>query len=171
MGTCLGIGEGMVVIGQVIAAGSCDRLQLVIRQTAAVMLAGCGQGIIELIVRVIHLIYSENFFQASFIELAIMGNEGKALNHRGDSLPDIWKHRSVISILLRKTMDLLAKPLIVLRFRMYQAVERIHNTAVTYDNHSHAAYAGAALVSGLEINCCEIFHDSSGFANIQTMKR
>ena len=40
MGTGLCVGEGVVVIGQIIAAGRCNRLQLVIRQTVAKMLTG-----------------------------------------------------------------------------------------------------------------------------------
>ena len=72
MGASLSIGQGVVMIGQVITTGRCHCLQLVIRQTAAVMPTRSRKCIIKLIVRVIHLIYPKNFFQASFIESAVV---------------------------------------------------------------------------------------------------
>ena len=57
MGASLSIGQGVVMIGQVITTGRCHCLQLVIRQTASVMPTRSRKRIIKLIVRVIHLIY------------------------------------------------------------------------------------------------------------------
>ena len=66
MGTGLGIGQGMMVIGQVITAGCGNRLQLMVRQTAAEMPTGCRKGIIELILRIIHPVHFENLIDAAY---------------------------------------------------------------------------------------------------------
>ena len=60
MGAGLCIGQGMMVIGQVITAGCGNRLQLMVWQTAAEMITGGRKGIMELILGIIHLIHFEN---------------------------------------------------------------------------------------------------------------
>ena len=91
MGTGFRIGQGMMVIGQVITAGCGNRLQLMVRQTAAEILTGGRKCIIELILGIIHLIHPENLFQTSFIEPAVVCHKREALNLRGYLLPDIRK--------------------------------------------------------------------------------
>ena len=91
MGTGLGIGQGMMVTGQVITPGCGNRLQLMVRQTAAEMVTGGRKGIMELIFRIIHPIHLEFRFQASFIEPAVVCHKREALNHRGYLLPDTKK--------------------------------------------------------------------------------
>ena len=88
MGTGFRIGQGMMVIGQVITAGYGNRLQLMVRQTAAEMVTGGRKCIIELILGIIHPVHFENLFQTSFIEPAVMRHKRKALNPRGYLLPD-----------------------------------------------------------------------------------
>ena len=66
MGTGFGIGQGMMVIGKVITAGCGNRLQLMVRQTAAEMLTGCRKGNIELILRIIHPVHFENLIDAAY---------------------------------------------------------------------------------------------------------
>ena len=80
MGTGLGIGQGMMVIGQVITAGCGNRLQLMVRQTAAEMLTGGRKCIIELILGIIHPVHFENLFQTSFIEPAVVSHKRKSFN-------------------------------------------------------------------------------------------
>ena len=91
MSTGFRIGQGMMVIGQVITAGCGNRLQLMVRQTAAEILTGGRKCIIELILGIIHLIHPENLFQTSFIEPAVVCHKREALNLRGYLLPDIRK--------------------------------------------------------------------------------
>ena len=91
MSTSLGIGQGMMVIGQVITAGCGNRLQLMVRQTAAEMVTGGRKCIMELILGIIHLIHSENLFQTSFIEPAVVSHKRKALNLCGYLFPDTQK--------------------------------------------------------------------------------
>lgn len=75
MGTGFRVSQGMVVGGQVIAAGGRHGLQLAVRQSASVMLTGSCEGVVKLIVRIVHLIYPEHLFQASLVEGAIVGNK------------------------------------------------------------------------------------------------
>lgn len=113
MGAGLCIGQGMVVIGQVITAGCGNRLQLMVGQTAAEMITGGRKGIMELILGIIHLIHPENLSQTSFIEPAVVCHKRKTLNLRSYLLPDIRKNRSIFSIFFGQSVDLLAEPLIV----------------------------------------------------------
>ena len=102
---------------------------------------GSCEGVVKLIVRIVHLIYPEHLFQASFVEGAIVGHKRQPINHRGYLLPHIRKHRSVFRVLFRQPVNLPTEPLIVFRFRMDQAVERIHNPAIPDDYHSNTAHA------------------------------
>ncbi len=80
MSAGIGIGQGMMVTSQVITAGCGNRLQLMVRQTAAEMLSGGRKCIIELILGIIHPVHFENLFQTSFIEPAVMRHKRNALN-------------------------------------------------------------------------------------------
>ena len=91
MGTGFRIGQGMMVIGQVITAGCGNRLQLMVRQTASEMVTGGRKCIIELILGIIHPVHFENLFQASFIEPAVVSHKRKSLNLRGYLFPDAQK--------------------------------------------------------------------------------
>ena len=95
MGAVFRIGQGMMVIGQVITAGCGNRLQLMVRQTASEMVTGGRKCIMELILGIIHLIHPENRSQTSFIEPAVMRHKRKSINLRGYLLPDTQKkHRN-----------------------------------------------------------------------------
>ena len=109
------------------------------------------QRIEKHIIRVVHLIHPEHLFQAAFIETAVMRNERKPFNHRGDLLPHMWEYRGAFRIFLGESVNLLAEPLIVLRFGVNQAVVRIHYLAITDDDHSNAADAGTTLIGALEV--------------------
>ena len=91
MGTGIGIGQGMMVIGQVITAGCDNRLQLMVRQTAAEMVTGGRKCIMELILGIIHPVHFENLFQTFFIEPAVVSHKRKSLNPRDYLLPDTQK--------------------------------------------------------------------------------
>ena len=149
----------MMVIGQVIAAHRRHSLELVVRQTAAEVPPGGRKSVIELIIRIIHLIHLEYLLQAAFIERAVMRPKRKALYHRRYLLPHVRKHWSIIRIFLGEPVHPLTEPLLVFRLRVNQAIESIHNPTPTNDYHSNAAHAGAAFVGGLEINCRKVFHN------------
>lgn len=151
MRTGLRVGQGVVVIDEVIAAGRSYGMQLVVGQAVTEMTAGCCQCIKKHIIRVVHLIHPEHLFQAAFIETAVMRHKRKALNHRGDFLPYVWERRGAFRIFLGEAVDLLTEPLIVLRLGVNQAVVRIHYLAITDDDHSNAADAGTTLIGCLEV--------------------
>ena len=50
-------------------------MELMIGQRMAELSAGCCKGIVEAIVRIVHLIDLEHRFQASFIEAGIVSNK------------------------------------------------------------------------------------------------
>ena len=148
-----------MVVHEVISAGCGDGLELMVRKPAAEMLSGSRQGVVELIVGVVHLIYLEGSLETSFIETGIVRNEGEALDERFNLLPDVREYRCIFGVLRPKSVYLLAEPLVVLRFGMDETVERVHNLSVTHDHHSDGAYAGGLLVRRLEINSCKISHN------------
>ena len=74
MGTRFGIGEGVVVMLQMVTAGLCDGMQLVVGQIMAEVPARGDAGATELIIRIIHLIQLKNRFQAAFVKHAVMSH-------------------------------------------------------------------------------------------------
>ena len=58
----LGIRKSVMMVHEVIAAGSGDGLELVVREPASEVLTGHSKGVVELIVGVVHLIYPEHRF-------------------------------------------------------------------------------------------------------------
>ena len=153
------VSKGVMVVHEVISAGCGDGLELMVRKLAAEMLPGSRQGVVELVVWVVHLIYLEDSLETSFIETGVVRNEGEALDERFNLLPDIGEHRSVIRILRSKTVYLPAEPLVVLRFGMDETVERVHNLPVTHYHHPDGTYTGGLLVCRLEVYRCKISHN------------
>ena len=66
----------MVMVFEIVAASRSNGLQLVIRQRMTELPTGSSQGIVEAIVRIVHLIDLEHCFQAAFIEVGIVGYKG-----------------------------------------------------------------------------------------------
>ena len=148
-----------MVVHEVISAGCGDGLELMVRKPAAEVTSGSREGVVELVVGIVHLIDTEHGLEASFVETGVVRNEGEALDERFNLLPDVWEYRCIFSILRSKTVYLPAEPLVVLRFGMDETVERVHNLPVTHYHHSDGAYAGGLLVRRLEIDSCKISHN------------
>ena len=68
------IRKGVMVVHEVISAGCCDGLQLMVRKLAAEMLSGSRQGVVELIIGIVHLIDTEHGLETSFIETGVVRN-------------------------------------------------------------------------------------------------
>jgi len=64
-----------MMILELITAGSCNCLKLVIGQRMSELSASGCKGIIKTVVWIIHLIDLEYGFQTSFIEVGIVGHE------------------------------------------------------------------------------------------------
>ena len=75
MGTGLGVGQGVVVVPQVIAAGGGDGLKLMIGQPVAKMSARRSASVEEHIVRIVHLLDLMDGFEAAFVERAVVCHE------------------------------------------------------------------------------------------------
>ena len=153
------VSKGVMVVNEVISAGCGDGLELMVRKLAAEMLPGSRQGVVELVVWVVHLIYLEDSLETSFIETGVVRNEGEALDERFNLLPDVREYRCIFGVLRPKSVYLLAEPLVVLGLRVDETVEGIHNLPVTHYHHSDGAYTGGLLVCRLEVYRCKISHN------------
>jgi len=94
------------------------------------------------------------------VKAGIMRHQRQPLDERHHPLPHKRKHRCILRILGRKAVHPLAEPLVILRLRVDQAVERVHDLAVTDDYHPHAAHAAGALIRSLEIYRGEVSHNA-----------
>ena len=69
-----------MVVHEVISAGRGDGLQLMVRKPTAEVAAGSREGVVELIVRIVHLINSMHRLQAAFVETGVVCNKGESLD-------------------------------------------------------------------------------------------
>lgn len=61
-------------------------------------------------------------------------------------------------------MNLLAKPGVVVRIRMDEAVERVHHFPIAHDDDAHGADAAGAAVGGFEIDTNEVgYHNQQKY--------
>ena len=63
----LGIGESMMMPGEVVAASGCNGLQLMVGEAVAEAQAGCLQSVMEDIVQIAHPAHPEDLFEAAVI--------------------------------------------------------------------------------------------------------
>jgi len=75
MRTSLRIGQGMVVIREVISTGGSDGLELVVREFLPKMSSRCRQRVVKFIVRIVHLIDAEHLLEAAFIKRTVVGDQ------------------------------------------------------------------------------------------------
>ena len=94
-----------------------------------------------------------------------MGHERQALNPGRNLLPNIRKNRCVVRVTRPQPVDLPAEPAVVLRLRMNQAVECVHNPSAPHDDNPYTADTAEILVGRLEIDRREIIHKLAGMAN------
>ena len=169
----LGVGQGVMMVRQVETAGCGHGLQLMVGQAAAESPPGCGKGVIEAIIRIIHLIHLEDRFQATLVETAVMSHQRQTLQERSNLLPHIREDRSPVGILRPEPVHPPAEPLVVFRLRMYETVVGIYDLPSADDDDPHAAYAGGLLVRRFEIYGCKICHRVCRmvpYANIRKLK-
>ena len=74
------IRKGVMVVHEVISAGCGDGLQLMVGEPAAEMLPGSCEGVVELVVGIVHLIDPEDSLEAPFIEAGIVRNQRESLD-------------------------------------------------------------------------------------------
>ena len=75
--------------------------------------AGGREGVVELVVGIVHLIYLEDSLEAALVETGVVRNQRESLDERLYLLPDIWEYRCIFSILRPKAVYPPAEPLVV----------------------------------------------------------
>ena len=146
------------VLQQVIAACGGDGLQLMVGQTLAESLSGCAAGAAERVVGVVHAVNTEHGLEASFVEGAVVGYEGKSLDKRLYVGPYIGKHPRSVSIFICESVYACIEAAVIIGFGAYQAVIPVCNLAVAYNDYAYAAHARRILIGCLEVNCRKVFH-------------
>ena len=68
------IRKGVMVVHEVISAGCGDGLELMVRKLAAEMTSGSRQGVVELVVGIVHLIDTEHGLEAPLVETGVVRN-------------------------------------------------------------------------------------------------
>ena len=63
-----------MVVHEVISAGCGDGLELMVRKPAAEVTSGSREGVVELIVGIVHLIYPEGSLETPFVETGVVRN-------------------------------------------------------------------------------------------------
>ena len=71
----LGIRKGVMVVHEVISAGCRDGLELMVGEPAAEVTSGSREGVVELIVGIVHLIDTEHGLETSFVETGVMSHQ------------------------------------------------------------------------------------------------
>ncbi len=166
-----GVSEGVVVIQEGVAAGGGDGVELVVGKAAAEVAARSGQGVKEMIARIMETVGAEDGFEAAFIEAGVVGYKGdigrETIRFKGGQdavfhlVPNVREKRSVFGVIGAQAVDLLAKPGIVVRIGMNQAIERVHHFPIAHDDDAHGADAAGAAVGGFEIDANEVgYHNS-----------
>lgn len=130
-----------MVAGKVVATGAGDSLELMIRKHPSKVSSGCSQGVEEFVVRIIHTVNAVDGLKAALVKTGIVRHQGQALDERGNLLPDAREHRRVHGVIGTKAMHAHAEPLVVLRLRVDQAVEPVHDLPVAHNHYTHAAHA------------------------------
>ena len=158
-GTSFGIGQGVVVVELMVAAGLGHGVQLMVGQHLSEVFARSAAGAIELIVRVIHLIAAHYGLQATFVERAVVGYERQALNQWLYLVPNIRENGRVLGVGLGDAMYERVPIKVIVRLRLDKGIKRVHELAFFHNHHTHAAHAGALVVGGLEVDGGEVVHD------------
>ena len=109
-------------------------------------LTRCNACAQEFIIRIVHLIATEDSFQARFIEGFVMCHKGKAINQRLYLFPHLRKYRCIFSVLTSQAMHLAAPIIIIVGLRLDQRIKSIYNLAITHYHYANGANTGSLIV-------------------------
>ena len=90
-----------MVIHEIVAAGCCDGLELMVGKPIAKVTTGSCEGVVKLIVGVVHLIYPEHCLEAPPRRVGSCAHQWKFLDERFYLLPHIREHRSAVGVCRR----------------------------------------------------------------------
>ena len=126
-----------MVVEEGIAADGSDGVELMVGKAAAEVAAGGGEGVEEAVSGIAESVGIEYGFEAAFIEAGVVGYEGdiggETVGFKGGQnavfylVPNVREKRSIFGVIGAQAVDLLAKPGIVVRIGMNQAIERVHH--------------------------------------------
>ena len=98
-----------MVVGHRASACLGHGVQLVVGQPAPEMTARSPASTVELIVGIVHLIDLEHRSEAALIEGAVVCHQGQPFNQRLNLPPHHGEDGGVVGVLVRETVNLLAK--------------------------------------------------------------
>lgn len=141
------------MVREVKPAGGGNGLELVVGKPVAEMSSGGSEGVMEHIVRIVHPVNLVHGLEAALVKPGIVRHQRQSLNPGRNLGPYLREHRRILGIFGRKPMHPLAEPLEILRFRMDEAVERIHHLPASHNHNAHAAYAAWLLIGRFKVLC------------------
>ena len=114
----------MMMLFQVISAAGSYYIEFV--RLSWPTFARCGASTVELIVGIVHLIDTEDGFQAALVKGLIMGYQRQSIDKSLYLLPYFGEDRGILCIFCTKSMHLTAPVIIILRFGLDEGIELIH---------------------------------------------
>ena len=157
-GARFGIGQGVMVVAQIVAASGRYGMQLMIGQLFAERAAGCPERTIEPIFGIGHAIKPENGPQASLVERTVVGDQRQSFDVRGDVGPHFREIGGIGRVGVGHPMNCGCETTVKIGSRTDQPIKRIDDLPLAYDYDPYAAYAGPLAIGRLEIYGCKIFH-------------
>ena len=145
----------MVLCQVIAAAGGYDVKRMT---TFGPDLARGDAGAVEVVVGIVHLIDTEDGFQAALVERLVMRHKRKPRYLRLYLLPHFGKNRRIVRVCSAKTMHLTAPVVVILRLRFDERVEAIHHLTTSNNNHANRAHRRTLIVGGFKIYSCKVFH-------------
>ena len=152
-----GIGECVVVVGEVETAGRGYGVELVVLEMFHFASSG-AESVEELVVGVVHAVDLEYRFQASFVEAGVVGHEGQALNERLYLTPHGGENGCAVGVVGPQAVHATAPVDVVVRLGADERVIAASYDAATHNDNTHAAYRAWMLVGGFEVDSCKILH-------------
>lgn len=105
MRTCFGIGQSVMVSGEIETAKSRNGVQLMVGSMRE-SLARCLQGTKEPIIGIVHAVAPENRFKAAFVKRLVVSHQRITFQERCNLLPHMGKHRRIIGVFARQPVYL-----------------------------------------------------------------
>ena len=115
-------------------------------------------GAMELVIRIVHLIDTEDCFEAAFVKSFVVGYERQTFNDWLNLRPHFWEDRSILGVFCRLTLYLTAQVVVVFRLWLYQRIELISYLSTSYYNYANGTNGRTFVIGCFKVNCCEIFH-------------
>lgn len=116
------------------------------------------KGIIELIVRIIHLIYTKDGFQATLIKGPVVSDQRQPLYQRLYLCPNLWEHGCIVRVFMAESVHLTAPIIIIVRLGLDERIERIHYLAITNNDDTNRTDAAPLVVCRFKIYGCKVSH-------------